>query len=58
MSDVVYITCPDCKGKGQLLFPKQGPNGYMEAWDECELCQGLGDFEEQDYLAMKLAGEV
>ena len=58
MNDTVYINCPDCKGRGLILIPKQGPNGYYETWEDCEVCDGLGSFEELDFLAMKLAGEV
>lgn len=55
---ITYIYCPECGGEGQTMIAKLYPSGHTECWVPCELCDGEGDFEEADYLVMKLAGEV
>lgn len=56
--EIKYIKCPDCRGRGELLFAEQDPGGYHEVWRPCEFCDGHGDFEEDDYLILKLEGKV
>jgi len=34
------------------------PTGHTEVWSKCEFCYGEGQFEETDYLMMKLEGSV
>lgn len=55
---ITYIYCPECGGEGKQMIAKLYPSGHTECWEHCKLCDGEGDFEEADYLVMKLAGEV
>lgn len=38
-----FITCPECNGSGFLSFDK-------DAWDYCELCGGMGEYLEIDFV--------
>ena len=53
-----YTDCPECKGSGKVLIPEQWPTGYTEVWHKCEFCWGRGYFETEEYVMMKLVGEV
>ncbi len=53
-----YIDCPECRGEGRLIEGRLYPNGHTEVWVKCEFCEGEGNFEEADFILMKLAGEV
>lgn len=57
-ADITYVYCPECGGEGKQMHGELRPTGHAEVWRPCEFCDGLGDFEEADYLVMKLAGTV
>jgi len=50
--------CSDCSGTGEIMIARMCPGGYTECWDPCEFCEGEGYFPEDDYLIMKLEGNV
>jgi DnaJ-class molecular chaperone len=52
------IDCPECRGRGQFVEGRSGPQGHIEVMVDCELCYGEGCFEEADYLIMRLEGKV
>jgi DnaJ-class molecular chaperone len=54
--ELKYVVCPDCDGSGEQMEAHQRPWGYSEVHVECKYCEGAGQFEEGDYLVMKLAG--
>jgi len=58
IEEIKYVTCPDCRGRGSNLEPHQRPWGYSEVEVDCEFCEGEGQFEEEDYLILKLEGKV
>lgn len=53
-----YIDCPDCRGEGRVMVPRLYPHGHTECWESCEFCEGEGNFEEQDYLILRLEGKI
>jgi len=53
-----YIQCTECGGLGQQMTAKMYPSGHTEIWEDCEICEGMGEFEEADYLVLKLEGRV
>ena len=55
---ITYIYCPACGGDGRQMTAKLYPTGHTEVWETCDFCNGEGDFEESDYIVMKLSGEV
>jgi DnaJ-class molecular chaperone len=50
--------CPECRGDGENMEAHQRPWGYSEVMVECKFCEGIGYFEEDEYLMMKLEGKV
>ena len=56
--NIIYVKCPDCYGEGRIMIAKMYPSGHTECWENCEFCNGDGDFEEADYLIMRLEGKV
>ena len=58
INNALTIDCPECRGIGKLLEAHQRPWGYSEVMVECEFCEGLGAFAEDNYLMMKLEGKV
>lgn len=58
MDKNVYVECPECGGSGEILTAKLYPTGHTEVMKECKFCDGFGNFPEDEYLIMKLAGEV
>lgn len=50
--------CPDCGGAGQTIEGRLYPSGHTEVYVDCELCEGVGYFEEDDFLILKLEGKV
>ncbi len=55
---MVYVDCPECCGTGKQMVAEMWPTGHTEVWHDCEFCEGCGNFEESDYLIMKLEGKV
>jgi len=68
-----YVICPECCGSCCTMIAEQCPWGYDEVTYPCEFCDGEGDdevtypcefcdgegeFEESDYIIMKLQGAV
>ena len=59
ITDIIkYIVCPSCGGTGEQMVAKLYPQGHTEVWESCDFCDGEGDFEEADYIMMKLEGKV
>jgi len=52
------IDCPECKGTGELIEGRLYPSGHTEVYVACEFCEGVGSFEEAEYIMMKLEGLV
>jgi DnaJ-class molecular chaperone len=52
--------CPVCNGYGGVMIARMYPSGHTECWEPepCDFCEGEGQFEESDYLIMKLEGIV
>lgn len=50
------VECPECTGTGQHLVPRMYPSGYTECWEDCPYCDGLGEFDEDVFLVLKLEG--
>ena len=40
------------------MIAQMYPTGHTECWEDCEFCDGFGKFEEEDYIILKLQGEV
>jgi DnaJ-class molecular chaperone len=55
---IAYVYCPECGGEGRQMHGVMYPSGHHEIWLPCEFCEGEGDFEEADYLVLKLEGKV
>ena len=55
---IKYIDCPECHGAGEQMHGELWPTGHHEVWEPCEFCDGEGNFEEADYLILKLEGKV
>lgn len=55
---IKYIPCPDCNGYGRQMYGKLYSSGHTEVWEICEFCEGEGQFEEADYLILKLEGKI
>ena len=55
---IKYIDCPECHGAGEQMIARMYPSGHTECWEPCEFCDGEGNFEEADYLILKLEGKV
>ena len=53
-----FILCPECQGTGSIMTAELRPRGHTEVWHTCELCQGDGEIPEDEYIIMKLTGEV
>ena len=53
-----YVPCPECRGEGKQMIARMYPTGHTECWEDCDFCDGEGDFEEADYIIMKLEGKV
>ena len=53
-----YVFCPECRGRGEQMEARMYPSGHTEVWVICEFCEGEGQFEEADYLIMRLEGKV
>ena len=53
-----YVICPECCGSCCTMIAEQCPWGYDEVTYPCEFCDGEGEFEESDYIIMKLQGAV
>lgn len=53
-----YYDCPECYGQGEQLEARLYPTGHTEVWVKCSLCEGEGNFTEEDYLIMRLEGRV
>ena len=54
-----YVKCPECRGEGkQLIGHLPSPSGPREFWEYCKICEGEGQFEEEEYLILKLQGIV
>ncbi len=53
-----YVLCPNCGGEGTVMEARLYPSGHTEIWVDCEFCYGYGQFEEADYIIMKLEGKV
>ena len=58
MSNQKVVICPGCRGRGELIEGRLYPSGHTEVLVPCELCDGVGEFDEDEYIIMKLAGEV
>ena len=58
IAELKYVDCPECAGDGELMEAHMYPSGHTEVWVECKFCEGIGNFEESDYLIMKLEGKV
>jgi len=58
ISTIKYIPCPECSGQGEQMHGELWPTGHHEVWSDCEFCEGEGQFEEADYLILKLEGKV
>ena len=60
MEIIKYIDCPECNGEGKQMIARMYPSGHIECWEDCEFCDGDGEgnFEEEDYLILKLQGKV
>ncbi len=58
MEQIKYHNCPECDGEGMQLRAELWPSGHREVWHDCEFCDGAGRFTEEEYIIMKLAGEV
>ena len=56
--NITYVYCPECRGDGKIMVAKLYPSGHSECWETCDFCNGEGDFEEAEYIIMKLAGKV
>lgn len=52
------IDCPDCKGIGTTIVGVMYPTGHHEMHVDCELCEGEGAFDEEDFIMLRLAGKV
>lgn len=58
-ADLGYVMCPECCGHGEIMIAEYCPySGHKEVMHMCEFCDSEGQFEEADYIIMKLAGEV
>lgn len=55
---IVYVYCPECGGEGTQMIARMYPTGHTEINVTCDFCDGEGDFEEADYLILKLEGKV
>jgi hypothetical protein len=58
IESIKYIPCPVCCGRGWNIEGRLYPSGHTEEQVQCEFCEGEGQFEESDYLIMKLEGRV
>jgi len=50
--------CPECYGTGEVMIARLYPSGYTECWESCEFCEGEGEFDEDDFLVLRLEGKV
>jgi len=48
------INCPDCKGKGYIPWDAQ----YSDPIDECETCEGHGEWLEDEEEMNKIYPEI
>ena len=53
-----HYDCPECNGRGEQMIARMYPTGHTECWEPCEFCEGEGNFEEEDFLILKLEGKV
>jgi hypothetical protein len=53
-----FVDCPLCDGAGRYLFVVTMGPICTRQWLKCEFCEGAGGWEKQQYMLMKLAGEV
>ena len=58
METAKVYDCPDCRGQGDQMIAVGYPNGYREIWEPCEFCEGVGYFEEDEFLMLTLEGKV
>jgi DnaJ-class molecular chaperone len=58
MNEIIKYLCPDCHGTGQVMIGKLYPNGHTETWEDCEFCEGNGDFDEDEYLILRISGKI
>ena len=58
ITELNYVDCPECRGRGEQMEARMYPSGHTEVWVICEFCEGEGQFEEADYLIMRLEGKV
>ena len=58
MNEIIYHDCPECNGSGEQMIARMYPSGHTECWEPCEFCEGEGQFEEDDFLVMRLEGKV
>jgi DnaJ-class molecular chaperone len=56
--ELKLIACPGCRGSGELIEYRLYPSGHTEVLIPCELCDGVGEFEEDEYIVMRLEGSV
>jgi DnaJ-class molecular chaperone len=57
-SDLLHVNCPYCDGSGEQLVVRLFPSGHTECYEDCGFCEGIGNFEEGEYLILKLEGKV
>ena len=58
MTTEAKVDCPECNGEGEVMIARLYPSGHTECWDPCEFCDGEGNFDEADFIIMKLEGLV
>ena len=47
-----FIRCPECRGTGSKVIDLNEKDEFMHLyiWDYCELCGGMGEYLEIDYV--------
>ena len=50
------VVCPQCDGTAEYMVARLYPTGHTECWEECPYCEGAGEFDESDFIMLKLEG--